>query len=301
MHWKIKIILVTALAALTGGCISPTSEPEFRPVIEVAELHDLMALTTPIALIDVRPEAEYLKGHLPEAVNLWRTDLEADTLYGGMALGRELFEQKLSDLGFSAEHRFVIYDDRGGVEASRVYWMLKRCGLDGMQLLKGGLQAWDGAIAAGPFKAVRADFVFPGRERPEMDLDYATFENLRRHPGVRLIDSRSEAEFSGVELKSGAFAAGHIPGAAHMCYSNCVDYAPVPFLKETAALEALYAPLASREDTVIVYCHSGVRSAYVWFVLSELLNYPHVYNYDGSWTEWSYFQTTADKISRIDK
>jgi 3-mercaptopyruvate sulfurtransferase SseA len=156
------------------------------------------------------------------------------------------------------------------------------------------LQAWDGAIALGPVEALRADFVFPGRERPEMNLDYATFENWRRRPGVTLIDSRSEAEYSGAELKNGAFAAGHVPGAVHLCYSNCLDYAPAPFLKETVALEALYAPLASPEDTIIAYCHSGVRSAYVWFVLSEILHYPHVYNYDGSWTEWSYFQEMAD-------
>ncbi len=34
------------------------------------------------------------------------------------------------------------------------------------------------------------------------------------------------------------------------------------------------------------YCRIGERSAHTWFVLSELLGYEGVRNYDGSWTEW---------------
>ena len=37
---------------------------------------------------------------------------------------------------------------------------------------------------------------------------------------------------------------------------------------------------------VLVYCRIGERSAHTWFVLRELLGYPDVKNYDGSWTEW---------------
>jgi thiosulfate/3-mercaptopyruvate sulfurtransferase len=37
---------------------------------------------------------------------------------------------------------------------------------------------------------------------------------------------------------------------------------------------------------VIAYCRIGERSAHTWFVLKELLGYPDVRNYDGSWTEW---------------
>ena len=37
---------------------------------------------------------------------------------------------------------------------------------------------------------------------------------------------------------------------------------------------------------MIAYCRIGERSAHTWFVLKELLGYPDVRNYDGSWTEW---------------
>mgnify|MGYP003999475581 CR=1 FL=1 len=43
----------------------------------------------------------------------------------------------------------------------------------------------------------------------------------------------------------------------------------------------------SKEENVVAYCRSGVRSAHTTFVLTELLGYPNVYNYDGSWLEWS--------------
>lgn len=294
MNWKTKLSVFTLFAALLAACNAPESEAEFSPLIEAEDLFEMAGQALPIALIDVRPEAQYLAGHLPGAANIWRTDLEnKDTLYGGIALSRRLFEQKLGDMGFTGAHKFVLYDDKGGVEASRVYWLLKRYGLDGMKIMRGGLQAWEGDLVTGPTVAAPAEFIFPGKERPEMYINYALFEEWRGSKSVRLIDSRSEQEFSGAELKKGAFAAGHIPGAIHCCYSNCVDFTAAPCLKDSAALEALYARLASREDTVITYCHSGVRSAYVWFVLSEILEYPHVYNYDGSWTEWSYFRTLA--------
>ena len=42
----------------------------------------------------------------------------------------------------------------------------------------------------------------------------------------------------------------------------------------------------AHDDDVVVYCRIGERSSHTWFVLQHLLGYPHVRNYDGSWTEW---------------
>jgi thiosulfate/3-mercaptopyruvate sulfurtransferase len=40
------------------------------------------------------------------------------------------------------------------------------------------------------------------------------------------------------------------------------------------------------DQNVIAYCRIGERSSHTWFVLTYLLGYPNVRNYDGSWTEW---------------
>ena len=56
----------------------------------------------------------------------------------------------------------------------------------------------------------------------------------------------------------------------------------------TAALcvRALQRQGVTPDKEVLAYCRIGERSAHTWFVLRELLGYPDVKNYDGSWTEW---------------
>lgn len=257
----------------------------------------MMEQPEPMAIIDVRPHEEYVQGHIPGAVNFWRTDLEyKDTAYGGLALSRIQFAEKLGAFGITSAHKVVLYDDRGGVEAARVLWLLKRYGHDNLHLLDSGLQGWGSDLQSGATQVAPAVFSFAEAERKHMNVDYTTFEALRKQHGVRLIDNRSEAEYSGADRKKGVFFAGHVPGAVQFCYSNCMNHDTELSTKNLDELRDMYAPLAAPDDTVLVYCHSGVRSAYVWFVLSEMLGYSHVYNYDGSWIEWSYFNQ-ADSLN----
>ena len=58
--------------------------------------------------------------------------------------------------------------------------------------------------------------------------------------------------------------------------------------KTREELDALYRGEAGLVDGdyVIAYCRIGERSSHTWFVLTHLLGFPGVRNYDGSWTEW---------------
>ena len=57
--------------------------------------------------------------------------------------------------------------------------------------------------------------------------------------------------------------------------------------KSLDELRSLYADRGITADKEIVaYCRIGERSSHTWFVLSELLGFPNVRNYDGSWTEY---------------
>ena len=53
-------------------------------------------------------------------------------------------------------------------------------------------------------------------------------------------------------------------------------------------LEAIYVGEQGldADDDVVAYCRIGERSSHTWFVLTHLLGFERVRNYDGSWTEW---------------
>jgi len=111
-------------------------------------------------------------------------------------------------------------------------------------------------------------------------------------PGKSLVDVRSPGEYSGELLhmpdypQEGTLRAGHIPGARSIPWAKAVDAETATF-KPAAELRALYGGEGVQPaDDVIVYCRIGERSSHTWFVLHELLGYPTVRNYDGSWTEW---------------
>jgi thiosulfate/3-mercaptopyruvate sulfurtransferase len=79
---------------------------------------------------------------------------------------------------------------------------------------------------------------------------------------------------------------GHIPSAASVPWARAA--APDATFKQRAELEAIYKDEAGLADgdVVIAYCRIGERSSHTWFVLTHLLGFENVRNYDGSWTEW---------------
>ena len=79
---------------------------------------------------------------------------------------------------------------------------------------------------------------------------------------------------------------GHIPGARSVPWARAA--ADDATFKTREELEAIYQQEKglTPQDDVIAYCRIGERSSHTWFVLTHLLGYPKVRNYDGSWTEW---------------
>ena len=106
-----------------------------------------------------------------------------------------------------------------------------------------------------------------------------------------LVDVRSPGEYSGQLLhmpdypQEGAIRGGHIPGAKNIPWAKAVQDDGT--FKSAAELKELYQSQGIVPDReVIAYCRIGERSSHTWFVLTYLLGYPNVRNYDGSWTEW---------------
>lgn len=303
-YWKTRLTLITTvLLAVSCERAEPNSEEasvteaqffyENHPVlIELSELGDL----DEAVFVDLRKPEEYASGHLPGAVTLNRSEFQRKDLpYGGMALEAKDMAELLGSKGIGSEDFLVLYDDKGGVEASRLWWILRMYGHDKVRILNGGLHVWEGELERFSEPRPQQTYSFTGLPMKDVLVNYEEFETWRLKPGVKVLDCRSAAEFNGEYIKEGAFLAGHVEGAVNICYSNTISPPENRMkIKSPKVLKEVYSAFATPEDTILVYCQSGVRSAHTLMVLKEILGYMHVYNYDGSWIEWSFFNKPDD-------
>lgn len=243
-------------------------------------------------IVDFRKNEEYMKGHIAGALNIWRTDIEDTSYaYNGVMASPTQLEMLFTNLGISANDTLIIYDDNGLCDASRLWWILQNYGFTNVRMLQGGFSAWKtggGEISIDTTIVSKAAFKF--KNDPKMHL-YASKEDVQAAINTKavILDTRSKDEFIGKTQKDGAYKAGRIPNSVLIDWAEAIDYNGDRKFKSIEELEAIYAKLnASKDDPIIVYCHSGVRSAHTSFVLTQLLGYKNVKNYDGSWTEWSY-------------
>ena len=300
MNLRNKLLIGFALLGL--ACHSDKkskSEPRLSVLgTQLIEATSLMAMLEEdnLTIIDFRIPEAYELGHIPGAINIWRTDLvNSDFPYEGMMIEKKDLEELFGSLGINDTDHLIVYDDKGSADAARLRWILRYYYFDNIQILNGGLSAWKadgGGISKEKEKQKETIFTLVDSTRSHMLIEK---DELRSklppyHKRFKILDVRSMDEYMGRTLKSGATKAGRIPGSIHLEWSEAIDknsnnkFRSVDFLADLFKLHGI-----DRNDTVVVYCHSGSRSAHTSFVLEELLNYNWVRNYDGSWTEWSYY------------
>jgi len=236
----------------------------------------------------------YGRGHIPGALGVhWQHDLQ-DPIRREF-IGAEAFAALMDRLGVGNDTPVVLYGGNNNWFAAYAYWYLKYYGHQPVKLLDGGRKSWElegrplteeapqpspttGYRVKGPVEEIRA---LRGQVAEVLD-----------DPGVGLVDVRSPEEYRGEKLapdhlpQEAAQRPGHIPGAANVPWAKAVNPETGAFLP-TEQLRSLYEGHGLTPDlAVVAYCRIGERSAHTWFVLHELLGYPRVRNYDGSWTEW---------------
>jgi len=240
--------------------------------------------------VDVDTTA-YEKGHLPGAVGWnWRNDLQAKPSRDIAA--KEQLEQLLSKSGIGPETTVVLYGDNNNWFAAYAYWTLKYYGLGNVKLVNGGrvkLEAEGRQFTTDVPSPAAASFKFSGGTNEAIR---AYRDDVAERIGkAGLVDVRSPGEYSGELLapenlpQEGAQRGGHIPTAKNIPWAKAVKEDGT--FKDVADLKELYGAQGITGDReTIAYCRIGERSAHTWFVLTEILGYPNVRNYDGSWTEW---------------
>jgi thiosulfate/3-mercaptopyruvate sulfurtransferase len=233
----------------------------------------------------------YETGHIPGAIKVdWHTELN-DPVTRDYVDGAG-FAALMSDKGISRDTTVVIYGDRNNWWAAYALWVFSLFGHPDVRLLDGGRAAW---VAEG--RPMTTDVPTPRRtEYPVVERDDERIrvfkDDVMAHLGQPMVDVRSPGEYSGELLhmpdypQEGAVRGGHIPGAVNVPWARAA--AEDGTFRSREELQQLYAGEAqlTPTDDVIVYCRIGERSSHTWFVLTHLLGYEHVRNYDGSWTEW---------------
>jgi thiosulfate/3-mercaptopyruvate sulfurtransferase len=236
----------------------------------------------------------YASGHIPGAVEIdWTRDLN-NSLIRDYLDGKE-FRRLMSRSGIARDTTVVFYGDKNNWWAAYAFWIFQLFGHRDARIMDGGRLKWqkeNRTITRDASEYPAADYPVVRREDSRIR---AFREQVLRHVQVSrpLVDVRSPEEFRGERLhmegypNEGALRGGHIPGAIGVPWARAVDPETGAF-KSADELRAIYIGenrLKPDED-VIVYCRIGERSSHTWFVLTFLLGFDKVRNYDGSWTEW---------------
>jgi len=235
----------------------------------------------------------YDTGHIPGAVNIdWHADLN-DPLVRDYVSPQQ-FASVLSRNGISPDTTVVFYGDKNNWWASYAFWVFQLFGHKNAKLMNGGRMKW---VAEGR-ELSKERPSYPASNYPVPNRDDSKIrafrEDVLKHQaaGKPLVDVRSPGEYRGELLhmadypQEGAVRGGHIPGAKSVPWARAAN--PDGTFKSAEDLRAIYEGeqgLKSSDD-IVAYCRIGERSSHSWFVLTYLLGYPNVRNYDGSWTEW---------------
>lgn len=245
-----------------------------------------------IAIVEVDEDTSaYTKGHIPGAITIdWETELH--DLPRREFISSEQLAKLLSDKGVTNQQTIVLYSGNNNWFATYAYWLFKYRGADNLKLLDGGRKKWElesRLLSQDEPKRSATNFSV-GTERPELRI-FRDEVTKRVESGGAWVDVRSPEEFRGELLapphlpQEQAQVPGHIPGAANITWSKTVDDDGT--FKSVDELQKLYeAEGITSDKDVVAYCRIGERSSHSWFVLTELLGFSNVKNYDGSWTEY---------------
>ncbi len=236
----------------------------------------------------------YPSGHLPGAVEIdWTRDLN-DPLRRDY-LDRAGFSRLMERNGIAPDSEVVFYGDKNNWWACYAFWIFQLFGHRRARVMDGGRLKWElerRMLTREVPRHAETRYAAPARD----DRTHRAFRDqvLAHVEGGRsLVDVRSPEEFTGKRLhmdaypNEGALRGGHIPGAVNVPWGRAIEPATGEF-KSAAELARIYEEEQGldRREEVIAYCRIGERSSHTWFVLTYLLGFPRVRNYDGSWTEW---------------
>lgn len=236
----------------------------------------------------------YDTGHIPGAVHIdWRQDLQDNTVRD--YISPEAFAELCGKNGITKDTTVIFYGDKSNWWATYALWAFRLYGHTNVKLVNGGRDKWikEGRpVTKDKPKVEAVSYPVPAKRFDDEIRAFADDALAQSKAQKPLIDVRSPGEFRGEIThmpeypQEGVLRGGHIPGAKSVPWKTAVNDDAT--FKSAADLAKIYTEGCSlkKDDEIIAYCRIGERSSHTWFVLTYLLGYPTVRNYDGSWTEW---------------
>jgi thiosulfate/3-mercaptopyruvate sulfurtransferase len=297
----LAVIISLALSEGSGGQRQPVSESKgyARPELLVDTAWLAQHLDDPgVRIVDMRARG-YGGGHIPAAVfldNNWIRNPKAPPTF--LPTPQE-FAALMAKLGISNTTRVIAYDDRGGIYAARLWWILNHYGHSNVALLDGGWIKWTAeqrpTTAVAPAVAAATFTVRPGTVKvATADQVKAAIHNSK----IKLIDARTQAEIEGKDLRNirrGGFIESSIP----VYWEDTLDPAAKTF-KAAAEIARLYRDKGiAADDEVTVYCQVGMRASHDLFTLALIgHDLRKLSNYYGAWEEWGNREDTPIKTQK---
>lgn len=265
------------------------------------ETRELLSLTShpSIRIIDMRTSLpDYLKGHIPNAVYLHYENLQIPDLgIPDQAPDRICLERLLGDnLSLSNSMRVVLYSEKSNSNTMLLAWSLDYLGHKKVGILNGGWEKWISEKLPAPqeYPSLSPKKFFGKAIRETLAekkwiLDRLTAKN------VVILDVRPPRQYSGEEGEE--IRKGHIPGARNLFWETTLEGEEIKVWKKREDLEKLFAESGVTKDKeIVVYCRAGRDASHLYFTLKNVLGFPHVRLYRGSWVEWSADKNMPVKI-----
>jgi thiosulfate/3-mercaptopyruvate sulfurtransferase len=239
-----------------------------------------------VRIVDMR-QSGYGEGHVPGAVYLSPVairDAKAPPTFLPTAAA---FEQVMSSLGIGDRTRVVVYDERGGIYAARLWWILSYYGHPNVALMNGGWTKWTAehrATATDTRPATVSGAPFRAKANPKWVATASDVTAAIDKPGIKIVDARTVKEINGEDLRN-IRRGGFVPSSIPVYWEDLLDAQQRTF-KPADELKQIYESRGILpSDEVIAYCQVGMRASVDLFAL-HLIGYDKLRNYYGAWEEW---------------
>jgi thiosulfate/3-mercaptopyruvate sulfurtransferase len=237
-----------------------------------------------LRVVDLRPNG-FAESHIPGSVHLDNAAIRDVTNQPTFVPTPAAFSALMSQLGISNRTRVIAYDERGGIYAARLWWILNYYGHANVALLDGGWVKWtkDGRATSATTPPV-APASFTATPNPRWIATAGDVLEATKSSATKIVDARTVAEIEGRDLR-GIKRGGAVPNSIPVYWEDALDPATKTF-KPAAELRKLYLDRGIQpQDDVIAYCQVGMRASHDLFVM-YLVGYTKLRNYYGAWEEW---------------